>query len=68
MNTQSLTDATTEGRIYLTNSERFAIQSQELAWRRYHETARQLDSTMFDAVLFSGVFAVLAIVAAVVLG
>ena len=69
MNTQSLTDYVTEARITRldSNARQYLSMMRERALTAQLDRNGSIDRSMFDAVVLSGVFAVLAIVAAVVL-
>ncbi len=69
MKTQSLTDYATEQRITRldSNARQYLSMMRERALSAQLDRNGAIDRTMFDAVVLSGIFAVLAIVAAVVL-
>ena len=69
MNTQSLTDYATEARITRldSNARQYLSMMRERALTAQLDRNGSVDRSMFDALVLSGVFAVLAIVAAVVL-
>ena len=66
---QSLTDHSTEARISIldSNARQYLSMMRERALAAQLARTGSVDRSMFDAVVLSGVFAVLAIVAAVVL-